>query len=60
MLVPQIETVMAFLGTRPGASIVRMSGSGATCFALFESDEARDEATASVPREWWHLATSLR
>lgn len=60
VLVPQIETVMAFLGTRPGASIVRMSGSGATCFALFESDEARDEATASVPREWWHLATSLR
>jgi 4-diphosphocytidyl-2-C-methyl-D-erythritol kinase len=37
-----------------------MSGSGATCFALFESDEARDRAAEAVPREWWHLATSLR
>jgi 4-diphosphocytidyl-2-C-methyl-D-erythritol kinase len=59
-LVPQIETVLAFLGTRPGASFTRMSGSGATCFALFESEDARDHAAASVPREWWHLATSLR
>jgi 4-diphosphocytidyl-2-C-methyl-D-erythritol kinase len=59
-LVPQIETVLAFLGTRPGATFVRMSGSGATCFALFESEGARDHAAASVPREWWHLATSLR
>jgi 4-diphosphocytidyl-2-C-methyl-D-erythritol kinase len=59
-LVPQIETVLAFLGTRPAASFARMSGSGATCFALFDSDSARDEAAASVPREWWHLATSLR
>ena len=59
-LVPQIETVLAFLGTRPGATFVRMSGAGATCFALFENEGARDHAAASVPREWWHLATSLR
>jgi 4-diphosphocytidyl-2-C-methyl-D-erythritol kinase len=59
-LVPQIETVLAFLGTRPGATFVRMSGSGPTCFALFESEGPRDHAAASVPREWWHLATSLR
>ena len=59
-LVPQIETVLAFLGTRPGATFVRMSGSGPTCFALFESEGACDHAAASVPREWWHLATSLR
>jgi 4-diphosphocytidyl-2-C-methyl-D-erythritol kinase len=59
-LVPQIETVLAWLGTRPGANLVRMSGSGATCFAIFDSDEARDLAADSVPREWWRLATSLR
>jgi 4-diphosphocytidyl-2-C-methyl-D-erythritol kinase len=59
-LVPQIETVLAWLSTQPGASFVRMSGSGATCFALFESDAARDEAADRVPREWWRLATSLR
>jgi 4-diphosphocytidyl-2-C-methyl-D-erythritol kinase len=59
-LAPQIETVMAWLGTRPGASFVRMSGSGATCFALFDGEEARDFAADAVPREWWRLATSLR
>ncbi|MEO6225052.1 MAG: 4-(cytidine 5'-diphospho)-2-C-methyl-D-erythritol kinase [Sphingomicrobium sp.] len=59
-LVPQIESVLAWLGTRPGAGLVRMSGSGATCFALFESDAARDLAADAIPREWWRLATSLR
>jgi 4-diphosphocytidyl-2-C-methyl-D-erythritol kinase len=59
-LVPQIETVLAWLGTRPGAAHVRMSGSGATCFAMFDSEAARDDAAMAVPREWWHLATSLR
>ena len=59
-LVPQIETVLAWLSAQPGVDAVRMSGSGATCFALFASDEARDEAEACVPREWWRLATHLR
>lgn len=59
-LVPQIETVLAWLGTRPGATVARMSGSGATCFAMFDSEAARDDAAMAVPREWWHLATALR
>jgi 4-diphosphocytidyl-2-C-methyl-D-erythritol kinase len=59
-LAPQIETMLAWLGTRPGTNFVRMSGSGATCFALFGSEEARDLAADAVPREWWRLATSLR
>jgi 4-diphosphocytidyl-2-C-methyl-D-erythritol kinase len=59
-LVPQIATVLSWLGTQPGTGFVRMSGSGATCFALFDSDEARDQAAEAVPREWWRLATSLR
>jgi 4-diphosphocytidyl-2-C-methyl-D-erythritol kinase len=59
-LVPQIETVLAWLAVQPGARFVRMSGSGATCFALFDSDEERDAAADRVPREWWRLATHLR
>ena len=59
-LVPQIASVLAWLGTRPGANFVRMSGSGATCFALFDSEPARDAAAEAVPREWWRLATFLR
>jgi 4-diphosphocytidyl-2-C-methyl-D-erythritol kinase len=59
-LVPQIEAVLAWLALQRGAGIVRMSGSGATCFALFDSEEARDAAADAVPREWWRLATFLR
>lgn len=59
-LVPQVETLLAWLSAQPGAEFVRMSGSGATCFALFESEEQRTSAAHAVPREWWHLETSLR
>jgi 4-diphosphocytidyl-2-C-methyl-D-erythritol kinase len=59
-LVPQIGSVLAWLGVQPGAEFVRMSGSGATCFALFDSEEARNAAADAVPREWWRLATVLR
>jgi 4-diphosphocytidyl-2-C-methyl-D-erythritol kinase len=59
-LAPQVEAVLAWLGTQPGASFVRMSGSGATCFALFESEDTRDRAAEAVPREWWRLSTFLR
>ena len=58
--VPLVGTVIAWLALQPGASLVRMSGSGATCFALFESEEARDRAEVAVPREWWRLASFLR
>jgi 4-diphosphocytidyl-2-C-methyl-D-erythritol kinase len=59
-MAPQIEAVLAWLGTCPGARFARMSGSGATCFAMFDSDQARDAAAQHVPREWWRLATFLR
>lgn len=58
--VPLVGTVLAWLSVQPGATFVRMSGSGATCFALFESEEARDQAEVAVPREWWRLSTFLR
>jgi 4-diphosphocytidyl-2-C-methyl-D-erythritol kinase len=59
-LVPQIGSVLAWLSAQEDTWFVRMSGSGATCFALFESEEARDAAAQAVPREWWRLATFLR
>lgn len=58
--VPQIEGVLAWLSAQPGARFVRMSGSGATCFALFDSDEQCERSAEAVPREWWRLATRLR
>ena len=58
--VPLIGTVLAWLSIQPGVEVARMSGSGATCFALFESEQARDQAEVAVPREWWRLASFLR
>jgi 4-diphosphocytidyl-2-C-methyl-D-erythritol kinase len=59
-LVPAIADVLDWLRAQTGADFVRMSGSGATCFALFDSDAARNQAAAAVPEHWWHLATRLR
>jgi len=59
-LVPQIGSVLSWLSARPGANFARMSGSGATCFALFDNEEARNSAAEAVPPEWWRLATYLR
>jgi 4-diphosphocytidyl-2-C-methyl-D-erythritol kinase len=44
------------------ATLARMSGSGATCFALFEDEAARDAASAAIGAArpaWWRLATRL-
>lgn len=60
VLVPQITAVLAWLNDCPGATFVRMSGSGATCFALFESEQTRDQASDMASSAWWRLATFLR
>jgi len=59
-LVPQVGGILAWLSAQAGVDFVRMSGSGATCFALFDSEPARDHAAMAVPREWWSLPTRLR
>ncbi|GLR48444.1 4-(cytidine 5'-diphospho)-2-C-methyl-D-erythritol kinase [Sphingomonas astaxanthinifaciens] len=59
-LVPAIGDVLDWLGKQEGVELARMSGSGATCFALFASEEARDAAAAACPDRWWHLASFLR
>jgi len=59
-LVPVIGDVLDWLRSQEGSTFVRMSGSGATCFAMFGDGEARDAAAASCPANWWHLATFLR
>ena len=58
-LVAAGQVVMVARGGR-GGQAVRMSGSGPTCFALFESPADRDKAATAVPREWWRQATRLR
>ena len=59
-LVPDIGAVLDWLRSQEGAAFVRMSGSGATCFALFDDEGARDRAAAACSSNWWHLASVLR
>lgn len=62
-LLPVIGDLLDLLARQPGTALVRMSGSGATCFALFENDAARDAANhaiAAAAPAWWRLATRLR
>ena len=59
-LAPVIADVRHLLDAADGVLLSRMSGSGATCFALFETPEARDAAAhAAQARGWWTLATTL-
>lgn len=58
-LCSEVADVLALL-RQTGAWLVRMSGSGATCFALYETAEQRDAAAACLPPEWWQLAGALR
>lgn len=61
--VPEIAEVLEALARLGTASLVRMSGSGATCFALFEQERDRDEASRQIAASrpnWWRLATRLR
>jgi len=62
-LVPVITDVLALLAKQPGVDLVSMSGSGATCFALFSDAQKRDaaaKAIAAARPSWWTLATRLR
>jgi 4-diphosphocytidyl-2-C-methyl-D-erythritol kinase len=59
-LAPAIGDVLAALSRQNGVLLARMSGSGATCFALFESETARARAATAIARpDWWMLETRL-
>ncbi len=50
---PVIAEVLAILGGLPGCLLARMSGSGATCFAMFAEPGAARDAAALLPAAWW-------
>ena len=61
-LVPEIAAVLDRLAALPGALLARMSGSGATCFALFaDRDAARAAGAALAAAEpgWWTASGML-
>ena len=58
-IAPVIGEVLGWLEAQPGATLTRMSGSGASAFALFTSADAAIAAQRSVPPAWWSMATRL-
>ncbi len=62
-VVPAIGAVLDRLSRSPGARLARMSGSGATCFALFDDRRSAAAARRAIGGErtdWWVAATCLR
>lgn len=58
----EVETCISALSNCSGVLTARMSGSGATCFGLFENEEDAEEAAkqlASNHPDWWVVATKL-
>lgn len=55
-LCPDIDEVLSVLAELPGCRAAAMSGSGATCFALF--DRAPDAAFLSLAYPAWWVATT--
>lgn len=61
-LVPSIGELLAMLASAPGVTLARMSGSGASCFALCDSAAAADRlatAVAERDRAAWVRASVL-
>jgi 4-diphosphocytidyl-2-C-methyl-D-erythritol kinase len=59
-LQPVIADVLAALARQGGCLLARMSGSGATCFGLFETDHAAQAAARalqSAHSAWWTAPT---
>ncbi len=55
-MVPEIGDVLAVLRAQDGALFARLSGSGATCFAVFADEAQAQDAAARVHKahpEWW-------
>lgn len=60
--VPAIAIVLERLAAVKGALLARMSGSGATCFALFATSDAAEAAARELHAEargWWVAAGNL-
>jgi 4-diphosphocytidyl-2-C-methyl-D-erythritol kinase len=61
-LAPEIGVVLERLMALPGTLIARMSGSGATCFALFADRAAAlaaGQALATAAPGWWTASGAL-
>jgi 4-diphosphocytidyl-2-C-methyl-D-erythritol kinase len=62
-LVPEIAEVLAALRASPECQFARMSGSGATCFAIFGTIAGAENAVGAMRRnqpDWWAETCSIK
>ncbi len=62
-IAPEIATVLDTLAATDGCRLSRMSGSGATCFGVFDDRSAVATAAAAITAahsRWWVAATHLQ
>lgn len=52
-IAPVIGEVLTVLAALPGTLLARMSGSGATCFAIFATPAQAAAAVEQIPESWW-------
>lgn len=51
---PEIDAALTVLAALPGCRLARMSGSGATCFALFDTPDVAERSAAALAHPgWW-------
>lgn len=61
-LAPAIGDLLAALRGEPGCRLARMSGSGTTCFGLFDTQDHADTAAnrlSAAHPAWWVQATTI-
>jgi 4-diphosphocytidyl-2-C-methyl-D-erythritol kinase len=58
-LVPQLADVLSAIEKQRGCLLVRMSGSGATCFGLFDNAADLKAAADNIKGDWWVFAFNL-
>ena len=62
-LVPPIAEVIEALRAQPGCRLARMSGSGATCFGVFDDAPTAARAARNMRKArpgWWVVSTTTR
>ena len=63
IMAPVIKQVLSNISSSPGCKISRMSGSGATCFGLFDNKVQAKKAALELRKmnpNWWIVATESR
>ena len=61
-IAPIIDDVLGAIAHEPGCVMAQMSGSGATCFGLFDGEDYAKGAADRIARDhndWWAVATHI-